>query len=133
MVDRVRVQKFFRKPSLTRQEFKDEADLGKTIKRFAKTPEGRVALQNAQGFVSGRFEDVSEIPDYRTALDQVNAANRKFMALPAIVRKRFDNDAALFLDFCSDPKNIDELRKLGLAKPVSENAVKGGSPVPPAA
>lgn len=131
MVERIRYQKFFSKPSLTRQEFKDEADLGKTIKRFAKTPEGRRAIMNAQ-VAPGRYEDVSSVPDYRTALEQVELANRRFMALPALVRKRFDNDAALFLDFCSDPRNLPELRKLGLANPEVVKPVEGGSPNAPA-
>lgn len=113
-----RVQKFFNKPSLTRQEFKEECDLSLLLKRFARTPEGLAALQNAQGFVANaRFEDVSNIPDYRTALDQVNLANESFMSLPAVVRRRFDNDPANFLDFVSNPANLDECRALGLAKP----------------
>jgi len=119
MEERKRVQKFFTKPSRTKQEFKDECDLGLIIKRFSKTPEGRRALANAQGFAeTAQFGDVSAVPDFRTARDLVNAANASFMALPAIVRRRFDNDPAQFLDFCNDPNNLDEARSLGLAKPV---------------
>lgn len=125
MSDRVRVQKFFTKPSLTRQEFKEECDLGLILKRFSRTPEGRSALANAQGFAEGcRFDDVSAVPDFRAARDAVIAANGKFMALPAIVRRRFDNDPALFLDFMSNPSNLDEARRLGLAKPLAESPVK---------
>lgn len=120
MVERKRVQVFFNEPSLTRQEFKDECDLGLTIKRFAKTPEGRSVLAKAQGFAEGaRFDDVSAVPDFRAARDAVNAANASFMALPAVVRKRFDNDAAEFLDFATNPNNLDEMRKMGLAKPAT--------------
>lgn len=123
---RKRVQKIFEKPSLTRQEFRKECDLALTIKRFAKTPEGRLALRNAQGYAgNAQFLDVTAIPDYRTALDTVNRSNASFLALPAIVRRRFDNDAAYFLDFCSDPKNLPELRQMGLAKP----EVKAETPV----
>lgn len=118
MENRPRVQKYFTKPSRTKQEFKDECDLGLTIKRFAKTPEGQLALRNSQGYAENvRFEDVSMVPDFRAARDMVNAAQASFMALPAILRKRFDNDAAQFLDFVTNPSNLDELRKLGLAKP----------------
>ena len=123
-VVRPRVQKFFNKPSKTRQEFKAECDLGLILKRFAKDPEGLRALLSVQESVPQRFEDVTAIPDYRTALDAVNSANAKFMALPAIVRRRFDNDAAQFLDFCQNPANLDELRKLGLAKPAQKDAVE---------
>lgn len=121
--NRPRVKKMFYKPSLTRQEFKDECDLALTLKRFGKTPEGRRALANAQGFVEGlQFGDVTGVPDFRAARDAVNAANAKFMALPAIVRRRFENDPAQFLDFCRDPKNLDEARSLGLCKPAQQDA-----------
>lgn len=123
MEERKRVQKFFNQPSRTKQEFKDECDLGLIIKKFGKTPEGRKALENASGYaLDARFEDVSAVPDFRTARDLVNAANEKFMALPAILRRRFENDAAQFLDFVQNPENLEEMRTLGLAKP---------APVPP--
>lgn len=125
---RPRVQKHFTKPSLTRQEFKEQCDLERIIKRFAQTPDGMRALQNAQGFIEGlRFEDVTTIPDYRTALDAVNAADAKFMALPAVVRRQFENDPAQFLDFCKDPNNLDQLRVWGLAKPAHQDAAESPS------
>ena len=91
---RERVQIFFNDESLTRQEFKDECDLDLMLKRFKRTPEGRAALANAS-----------------------------FMALPAIVRRRFDNDSAQFLDFILNPANIEEARSLGLAKPKEESSI----------
>lgn len=123
LVSRPRVQKFFTKPGLTRQEFKQDCDLGLIIKRFQRTPEGRAALANASGFAEGcRFGDVSAVPDFRAARDAVIAAQAKFMALPAIVRRRFGNDPAEFLDFMQNPANADEALSLGLIKPVSQNA-----------
>lgn len=122
---RPRVKTVFSGPSLTRQEFKDECDLALTLKRFGRTPEGQAALRNAQGFAEGcRFGDVSAVPDFRAARDAVNAANAKFMALPAIVRRRFDNDPAAFLDFMSNPDNLDEARSLGLCKPAPQDAAE---------
>jgi phage internal scaffolding protein len=112
-----RVQYFCEGPSLTRQEFRDECDLGKIIARFSMTPEGQEALMKAQGYLDARFEDVSGVVDYQTALEQVKAADEAFMRLPAIVRTRFDNDPAKFLDFVDDPKNGDEMIKLGLRAP----------------
>lgn len=127
MKERKRVQKVFTKPSLTRQEFKENCDLSLILKKFGKTPEGRAALQNAQGYAeNAQFYDVSVVPDYRAALDQINAANAKFMALPAILRRRFDNDAAQFLDFVLNEDNLEECRKLGLAKPAPVSTPEGG-------
>lgn len=118
---RPRVQIDFPEPSLTKQAFRDECDINHIMKRFKKIM-NEDFLEKYNGYVGGQFGDFSEVADYRTALDQLKRANSVFEALPSIVRKRFDNDPALFLDFCQDPKNLDELRELGLANP---------APIPP--
>ncbi len=65
------------------------------------------------------FADVSDAPDYRTALDLIQKADELFMDIPAAVRARFENDPAIFLDFTSDPANRDEMVEMGLLeKPV---------------
>lgn len=118
---RERVQIFFNDPSLTRQEFKDECDLAKILQRFRASPEGLAALTNAQGFAASHvFADVSAVPDFRAAQDAIIKANASFMALPPLVRRRFDNDPASFLDFMQDPKNEAEARSLGLLNPKVE-------------
>lgn len=119
-------------PSRTRQEFKNECDLGLIVRRFMKTPEGLQALRNAQGYLNARFEDVSNIPDYRDALELIKRSEAVFEALPAILRSRFQNDVASFLDFVDDPKNLDELRSLGLANPVHQGDTKSNEAVKPA-
>lgn len=78
-----------------------------------------VARAQMNGFLPGDpgrgvFADVSEMGDYRSALQQVQAAEEMFMQLPAKVRAEFDNDPAAFLDFCSDPANLEKGRQLGL-------------------
>jgi len=125
---RKRVIFHFDDPSLTRQEFKDDCDLAKIIERFSSNPEGLEALLNAQNYVQSRFDDVSGFVDYRTAIEQVQRAEEAFLKLPALVRTKFDNDPAKFLDFVDDPKNLDELRSLGLAKPVEEVSKKPETP-----
>ena len=121
---RERVQIFFNDPSLTRQEFKDECDLGKILQRFKATPDGRAALQNATGFAETcQFGDVSAVPDFRAARDAVIKANASFMTLPPVVRRRFDNDPAAFLDFMQNPSNELEARSLGLLNPKVEAPV----------
>ena len=45
---------------------------------------------------------------------------KAFMAMPADVRARFNNDPISFMDFCSKAENLDEMRKLGLAVPKKE-------------
>lgn len=114
MRERIRVVKKFTKPSLTKQSFKDECDINMIMKRFKKVC-GQDFLNKYQGYVNGQFGDFSNVCDYRSALDQIAQAKAVFGALPAKVRARFENDAAQFLDFCHDPKNMDEMVSLGLA------------------
>lgn len=123
--ERKRVQVFFNEPSRTKQAFKDMCDINKIMARFKKV-QGADFLQRYNGCVGGQFGDFSNVTDYRSAIDQVRLAEDRFMSMPAVVRKRFQNDPAQFLDFCSDPSNIDELVSMGLAsKPVvSETLVE---------
>lgn len=98
--------------SLAVQSQKDESDINVIVKRFGVT--GMLP----QVPMPPSYEDFTEsVSDYRTALDLIREADRSFMALPADVRKRFDNDAGAFVAFASDPGNIEELRKMGLAVP----------------
>lgn len=117
MTTRKRVTKDFALPSRTKQSFKDECDINKIMQRFKKVM-GAEYLSKYQNVVGGQFGDFSMVSDYRSAIEQVNAAKDVFDALPAIVRKRFDNDPAAFLDFVEDPSNLDEMRSLGLANPI---------------
>lgn len=101
-------------PSLTQQSGKDDADINVIVKRFGVTG---VLPQNVRTPLNIDFDGIF---DYRTALDTMRAADAAFMQMPADVRTRFGNDAGLFVDFCSDPANLEECRKLGLALPIPE-------------
>jgi len=114
-----RVQVFFDEPSLTKQSFQAECDVNEIMRRFVRSGDPNV-LNRLQAISAGVYGDFSNVGDYRSALDQVRRADEVFMAMPAKVRAEFHNDAAIFLDFCSDPKNLDRLRELGLAKPKVE-------------
>jgi len=109
---RVRVQKMFLQPSLTKQSFKDQCDFNKVVKRFMRTG----VLDHRREGLEPRYADLIGSVDYQTALGRINEAKASFGALPAKVRKRFDNDPVQFLDFVSDPKNVNEMVELGLAK-----------------
>lgn len=68
------------------------------------------------------YGDFSNVPDYREACQIVLDAEDVFMSLPADLRKRFDNDPAEYLNFCSDPNNRDEMLSLGLLLPEQVSA-----------
>jgi len=107
----------FSKPSLTKQSFRDECDINNILRKF------NVTGQLPAGSVQPQYGDFSGITDYQSALNAVMAAQDSFLALPAKVRARFDNDPALFVEFASDEANKDEMKALGLLSQETVQAV----------
>lgn len=112
-------------PSLTVQSQAEEADINVIVKRFGITGEVPVSARMPS------YQDFAEVFDYRTAVETVMAAEEAFMQVPADIRARFHNDPGAFAEFCENPHNLPELRKMGLAKMVeptngSGNVVKDG-------
>lgn len=99
-------------PSLTRQEFADEADINNLMAKYEKT-----GILPTVNFKNPAFLDVSDVPDFQTALDFVAKAETAFMSLPARVRASFDNSAAQFINYAENPENLDQMRDWGLAPP----------------
>ena len=62
------------------------------------------------------YGDFTNEPDLRTALDIVRNAEEHFMALPATLRNKFDNDPWKLHRWVHVEANIDEAVKLGLLK-----------------
>lgn len=113
-------------PSLTVQADAQESDINFIVKRFGITGE----LPRNLEYVTN--VDLTEAPDtYHGAMSILMRAQDTFMELPASVRTKFDNDPGLFMDFASDPANIDALRDMGLAVPKVEPAPGAPVPVPP--
>jgi len=98
--------------TLTQQHFKDETDINNILRQFNITG----LLPEAP--LSPRYGDFTGISDYHTALNQVIAAENEFMALPAQIRSRFDNDPAKLIEFLENSDNKNEAIKLGLVKSV---------------
>lgn len=95
--------------TMTQQGDKNDSDINVIVARFRKT--GQLPHNNK----TAMYGDFTNVPDYRTAVEQVNAARDEFMKLPAKVRRRFDNNPAEFIEFATNPDNLDEMRKMGLA------------------
>lgn len=96
----------------TQQQFGEECDINTIVHRFGLT--GQLP-QNLEVPMTGDF---SEVVDYQTALNKLMLADEAFMQMPAEIRERFGNDAGKFVDFTSNPMNVEECRKWGLARPV---------------
>lgn len=95
-------------PSLTQQQFAEEADINTLVNRFGLTGE------LPQNVTMPSYADFSEIVDYHTAMNRVVAAREAFAAMPANVRARFGNDPGQFVEFFNDEANRDEAKRLGL-------------------
>lgn len=95
-------------PSLAQQQFREESDINTIVKRFNLTGE------LPSGVSVPQYGDFLEVTDYHTAINLVKEADAAFLALPAHVRARFNNDAGAFVDFVSDDANRAEMETLGL-------------------
>lgn len=98
-------------PSLAVQSQKDEADINTIVRNFGVTG------QLPSGVKVPMYDDFDEIIDYRTAIERSREAEASFMAMPADLRARLGHDPQRFLEYCADPANLEEMRKLGLAVP----------------
>lgn len=111
--------------SRTQQSQAAETDINLIVKRFGVTgmlPQVQLPPLDMD------FDEA--VYSYRDAMDLVNAADRAFKQLSADVRKRFGNDPAEFVAFCSKEENLPEMRKMGLAIEAVVPPVSSESSVP---
>lgn len=110
---------FNTEPSMARQEFAEECDINSLMKRYEGHATGGPSGLQMMGDPSKMFyADFTIMPsslqEFHSFMDTAQAA---FMSLPAVVRKEFDNDATMFVDFASDADNLAQMRTWGLAPP----------------
>jgi len=122
-----RVQFICESPSRTKQAMKDECDINSIMKRYERT-NTITHLEKRAAY----FDDVSEVPDFATAIAVVSQAEDMFMSLPAVLRKEFDNDPIRYVEFCANPDNLPRLRELGLAPSEPKSVVQKVEVVNPA-
>lgn len=106
---RNRVQTKISGETRTKGSFAAECDVNNIMKKYLRT--GNLPNTNP---IPPQYADVSELVDYRAALDLVQAANDSFNSLPSKVRARFGNDPHQMIEFLSDVTNDDEAVRLGL-------------------
>ena len=99
-------------PGLTDQSQAAETDVNLIVKRALKS--GVLPGLDAPKI----FADVSNAMSYHEAKNLIINAENQFNSLDAHVRIKFENDPAQFLSFVEDPKNAEELVKLGLASAI---------------
>jgi phage internal scaffolding protein len=95
-------------PTLAQQQFRDETDINTILERFGRTGELIVPVSVPE------FGDYTEVGDYHSAMNMIIEAQSAFDALPARIRKEFDNDPGRFVDFVLDENNRDKAVEMGL-------------------
>ncbi|WNK13011.1 MAG: internal scaffolding protein [Microvirus sp.] len=95
----------------TQQHLAEETDINFIVKRYlvsGEVPQHQLPPLNA---------DFNQVSSLQEALDLVVEARESFQSLDADVRARFRNDPIEFVAFMENPKNADEIRKMGLWSP----------------
>ncbi len=103
----------YESPGRTKQAFKDETDINRILARFNR--EGAISHLNKFQGMYGDFESF----DFLQAQLQIRKAGEIFEALPAELRREFQQSPSLFFEFVNDPANKDRLPQIfpDLAKP----------------
>ena len=99
-------------PSLTRQEFAEECDINTLMARYESG--GAISHVNR---AQPMYLDTTLYPGLQASMDAFREAAASFNALPASVRREFDDDPQLFVDLAVEPDNIPRMREWGLAEP----------------
>jgi phage internal scaffolding protein len=94
--------------SRTLQSHKELADVNNILKKYSQGLP--INIKN-----NPIYDDFSSMPELQEAYSIVQKAEDQFMGLPSSVRKKFNNNPEEFLSFVADPKNTEEMQKLGLA------------------
>ena len=115
--------------SLTQQSHAQAADVRNIIKQYDRT--GLIANVN-KGIA--QYGDYSEINEYAEYCNMVRQADESFATIPSNIRQQFNNDAGLFFEFVTNPKNKEKMIEMGLAKApeIVEETKPKSDPAPPA-
>jgi len=112
-------------PSQTHQSFKRECDINTIMAKYQKT-----GLVDHVAHHQGDYSDLTDVPTYHDAMNKILSANQSFSTLPSSIRKKFQNDPAQFLDFVSNPENVEEMQQMGLL-PSSPTVISTPADTPP--
>lgn len=114
-------------PLLTVQADRNEVDINRIVARVEKGL--AVPVFHGEPF----YGDVSELGGLQEAMIKVRESEELFMQYPADVREKFKNDPIEFVNFLSDPENLEQVIEMGLAKKKPElPALAPASPAPAA-
>lgn len=107
-------------PLLTEQSHKEAVKISNIVKKH-----GIDLIQQTSRIINDLDFRMDENPynDFQEAMFIVAKAKSTFEQVPAVLRKKFDNNPAKFVDFVKNPDNYDKLVEYGLANPKPEEVV----------
>lgn len=119
-------------PSLTVQSYTDQVDLNTVLKRFGVDDMTPLQMASFDNSILGNPELFGDFTgernvDLRGALEIAQAATESFNALPARIRRKFDNDPRTLHDWLLDKNNVEEAVTLGLLTKQAEPEAELGS------
>lgn len=117
-------------PSLTQQQFADEADINYLYSKYQDTGFFYDPFTTPSSGVEPKYGDFSgfDASDFMAAQNMLVDATSRFEALPLSIRKRFNYDPGALLEFVQDEKNRDEAIRLGLiSAPVEKQPLPDSS------
>jgi len=113
---------FANEVSATSQEFLEEVNINTIMSRYINR--GILPSGNPRRPLYGDFMSVG---DFMEAQNRFITAREQFMALPASLRQKLNNNPAEFLVWVTDPSNKDEATRLGLLQ-AAQTVVTGPNP-----
>lgn len=103
-----------------KQSFRDECDIRTIMDRYRMT-----GLVTHVARSKGMFADLVGVGDFHESRQRLRDAADFFAGLPSKIRREFDNDATVFLEFVTDPANAEAVAEMGLGpvvEPVSKDS-----------
>ena len=97
--------------SRTEQSHVSDCDINNILSQYIKTGTFNANLIDKHQKIYGDFSG----NDFEEAQNLIAKATSLFEELPSIVRNRFHNSPAQFLDFAGDENNMTEMVEMGLA------------------
>ena len=93
----------------TKSEYADSCDVNKILAKYK-----RIGLVEHVNDREPQYIDCTEVKDYQQAMDLCCSIQHSFEALPAKVRKKFNNDPLQMVEWVGDPENEAEAVQMGL-------------------
>jgi len=122
---RRKVQEVPEGDSMTEQSHIPSCDIHTIMKRYEKT--GYIDHFTSQ---KAFYEDVSEYPDFKTALDTVTEISTVFQTMPADARLKFNNDPALYMDYLLSLQHPEQFTQITSADQIDVPATPVATPPP---